>query len=296
MSRAALSFIDQHVSSPNQQRLLHSLLDHFPEGESSPYVDIPLLVYGGITGREAEALPLTALGRFLFLGLDMIDDMADGDAGDHWPEQSHSDLQLGSSLLLSALPQILIAELEVPEEIRTKIQRRFACGLLEIAAGQQMELEVTAKPDVDPQKVEDSVRAKSSGIATLASIAAMLAGATQDQVNSYESMGRSLGIAAQLATDFYDLFQAPFSRDLRNGTRTLPIALALEKCSEAEKEILSGPLDEARSFLFSKGIGRLTAFIIELYCERARKSLDRAGSKKSYHKELDSYINSISFF
>jgi len=289
-------FIDSHVTAPNQRRLLHSLLDHFPAGERSPYVDIPRLVYGGITGCEEEAVPLTALGKFLFLGMDIMDDIADGDAEDHWPGHNMAELQLGSSLFLSALPQILIADLKAPEGIRTQIQQRFARGLLETAAGQQLELGMTEKMDIDPQKVEDSVRGKSSGVATLASIAARLAGATGDQINAYEEMGYHLGSAAQIATDFYDLFQTTLSRDLRNGTRTLPIALCLAKCSEDEKKILFGPLEEARSLLFSKGIGRLTAFIIELYCERARKNLSLADPKAIYRVKLDSLINHISFF
>ncbi|MBI2500517.1 MAG: hypothetical protein HYW02_03425, partial [Deltaproteobacteria bacterium] len=72
-SDPARSFIDISISSQDQRSLLHSLLDQFPTGENSPYVDIPLLVYGGIAGREEEALPLTALGKFLFLGMDIID-------------------------------------------------------------------------------------------------------------------------------------------------------------------------------------------------------------------------------
>ncbi len=276
--------------------LLDSLLDRFPAGESSPYVDIPLLVFGGVTGREDAALPLADLGKYLFLGLDIIDDITDGDAAAHWPDHHRWELQLGSSLFLSALPQALIANLQASESIRTEIQRRFANGLLEIAAGQQKELEMTGKPAVDPQEVEDSVCKKSSGVATLASIAALFAGGTKDEINAYEEMGRNLGSAAQLATDFPDPFQAPISRDLRNGTRTLPIALYLEKCTEAEREILSGPLAKARTLLYSKGIARLTAFIIELYCERARKSLVSANPKKPYRERMISYINGVSLF
>lgn len=292
----AREFIESCTFPGEQRALLLSLIDHFPAGERSPYVDIPLLVYGGITGHEEEALPLTTLGKFLFLGLDIIDDIADGDAEDHWPEHNHSELELGSSLFLSALPQILIADLKAPEEIHTKIQQRFAHGLLEIASGQQLELRMTGRLDIDPQAVEDSVRRKSSGVATLASIAALFAGGTEDQIASYEEVGCNLGTAAQLATDFYDLFQAPLSRDLRNGTRTLPITLFLEKCSETEKKILLGPLEEARRLLISKGIGRLTAFIIELYCERAKKGLNLVHPKKAYQERIVSYINNISLF
>ena len=276
--------------------LLDSLLDRFPTGESSPYVDIPLLVYGGITDREDEALPLATLGKYLFLGLDIMDDITDGDAAAHWPDHHRWELQLGSSLFLSALPQALIATLPASESVRVEIQRRFANGLLEIAAGQQAELGMTGKPVVDPQEVEASVGKKSSGVATLASIAALFAGGTKEQINAYEEMGRNLGVAAQLATDFHDLFQAPISRDLRNGTRTLPIALCLEKCTGAEREILSGPLEKARTLLYSKGVARLTAFIVELYCERVRKKLDLANPKKPYREKMLSYISYVSLF
>ncbi|MBI4371103.1 MAG: polyprenyl synthetase family protein [Elusimicrobia bacterium] len=303
---APWSFIEAHSPAGPQRRLLHSLLGHFPAGESSPYAEIPLLVHGGITGREEEALPLTALGQFLYLGLDISDDVADGDAGDRWPGYSVWELQLASSLFVSALPQILLAELNTSADIRRKIQRRFANGLLELAAGQQMEFRMTGKPAVRPQDVEESVRGKSSGVATLASLAALLAGAKPDRINAYEDMGRGLGTAAQLATDFHDLFRAPASRDLRNGTRTLPIALALGQSSPTEQGRLLTLLKEAesslskqektRAVLSSKGVGRFTAFLIELYCERARKSLNLAAPRKPYRERLGAYIDKASLF
>ncbi|MBI2083204.1 MAG: polyprenyl synthetase family protein [Deltaproteobacteria bacterium] len=302
----AKGHIEQNVFSGLQRDLLASLIDHFPRGEKSPYLEIPSLILKGCGGETELAVPLTALGSFLFLGFDIIDDIADGDARDHWPDHTLSELQLGSSLLLSALPSILIAELNAPEAVRVEIQKRFANGLLETAAGQQMELAMTGKTEIDPQKVEDSVKKKSSGIATLASIAVLLAKATENQRVAYEEMGRNLGCAIQLATDFHDLFQAPVSRDLRNGTRTLPIALCLEKCSKMERRIFLKLLDdvqsnpskkeEIRSFLYSKGIARMTAFIVELYCERARKSLNLACLEATYQKEIDTFINLVSFF
>lgn len=299
-------FLESHISSPEQQGLLLSLIDHFLTEEPSPYLEIPLLVHGGITGSVKEALPLGSLGAFLFLGMDIIDDIADGDSKDHWPQYNSSELELASSLFLSALPQLLISGLKAPPCVLTKIQRRFAQGILNAAEGQQKELIMKGKTDILPKEVEHSVAGKSSGLATLAFITACFAKASKDQINYYEEMGGDLGIAAQLTTDFYDLFQAPLSRDLKNGIRTLPIVLYLEKCSVAERKTFLKLLKDARknpirrkdvrSLLLSKGIARLTAFIVELYCERARKKLNLAGPNKNYQEKIASHINNMSFF
>lgn len=299
-------FLKSSVSSPEQRGLLLPLIDHFSSGEPSPYLEIPLLVYGGITGNAEGALPLGSLGAFLFLGMDIIDDIADGDAKAHWPKFDPLELELAASLFLSALPQILISNLNAPSRTVIEIQKRFARGIIEAARGQQKELKIKGGENISQKEIEDSVAGKSSGLATLACISAELAGAEREQIGYYEEMGGNLGGAAQLATDFHDLFESPVSRDLKNEIRTLPIALYLEKCPAIERKnflnLLRGagkdPAKEkkVRSLLFSKGIARLTAFIVELYCERARKGLLSAKPKEPYGGRLAEYINKVSFF
>lgn len=87
-------------------------------------------------------------------------------------------------------------------------------------------------------------------------------------------------LAGQLASDCHDLFDAPHSRDLANGTRTLPIALHLERLRGRPQDRLLSLLDRARLHagaqaqvrrtLRQAGTLRHCALAVEVHCQRAR--------------------------
>jgi len=277
------------------------------EDEFLIFARVPLLVYAGCGGEAMAAVPLAAATTLLFLGIDILDDLADGDLPGHWQGYRPSEINLTATTLLAALPQLIIAELDAPASRLAAMQRTLALGLLRMSAGQQRDLALAGSSMVSPREVEDLVAAKSGAeVAMFATLAAQFAGAGLEAVNAYAEFGRTLGTGAQLASDCHDLFQAPHSKDLANGTRTLPIALFLKRLSGEERTSFLTLLEQARvdvaaqeavrGRLRPSGVVRHCAFMVELYCQRGLRALEQAAPREPAATGLKALVDGISFF
>jgi geranylgeranyl pyrophosphate synthase len=137
-------------------------------------------------------------------------------------------------------------------------------------------------------------------------LAAQFSGASPHLITLYADMGKAIGTAGQLASDCHDLFQALHSKDLANGTRTFPIALYLEKKTPEEKKIFlhllaraqkgDAVIEPIRDCLHRSGILRLSAFVVEIYCQRALTTLKRAAPHDMAARDLKNFIQHMSFF
>lgn len=277
------------------------------EDELLIFARLPLLVYAGCGGEAMAALPLAAATTLLFLGIDILDDLADGDLPEHWHGYRPSEINLAAATLLAALPQLIISELDAPASRLAAMQRSLAQGMLRMSAGQQRDLALAGSAVVSPQEVEDLVAAKSGEeVAMFAALAAQFAGAAPAEVNAYKEFGEALGTGAQLSSDCHDLFQASHSKDLANGTRTLPMALYLKRLSAEERTgfltlLEQARVDEAaqdavRRRLRPSGVVRLCAFVVEMYCQRALGALERAAPLEPAAAGLRGLVDGISFF
>ena len=89
-------------------------------------------------------------------------------------------------------------------------------------------------------------------------------------------------------------------------TRTLPIALYLERHPGEESDRFLALLAEARTDpaaqeavrqrLLAAGILRQTAFIVEMYCQRARRLLEQASPLEPGRGGLEALIDVVSVF
>lgn len=250
---------------------------HFPAA-----THLPLLVFETLTGDWRGAVPLAAATTLIFVGVDVLDDLMDGDKSVHWRNRPAGEVLLGAATLLSAAPQALLADSDAPPEIRTRIQGLLARGMLEMSAGQLADIRHTGSAFVALDDVVDSVNAKSGAmLATFASMAAALAGLGAPDRDHYAELGRTLGVASQLRSDCRDLYGAHGSRDLANRTRTAPIAMRLEQLEGGERSLFLERLEAARKGgvalaalrreLADNEILEDMATLIELYCEAARQ-------------------------
>lgn len=308
----ASEFVRFHVHHPRQlkllQRALAGLQTQLKALESPPlFITIPLLVHSAIRGDEPAARVLAIATTLLFLGIDILDDIADGDLPAHWQGFKASEIHLAGATLLATLPQIAIATLKTSSQVIAAMHKTLAEGLLKMSAGQESDLTFSEHDDLTSDVVEASVVAKSGEeIGLFASLAAQLAQAPQAVVEHYAVMGRELGTAGQLVSDCHDLFQAQLSRDLANGTRTFPLALYLEKKRGQERQDFLLLLEQARQgrpvfgsirqCLHESGVLRMTAFVVELHCQRAQEALLKAKPLDPAAFELSATIDNISFF
>ena len=300
-------------AAPHQRELLATALLGLrdPALDDPPFqfaaVHVPLLVYAALRGDDEPAHPLAAATALLHLGIDVFDDLADGDLPGHWAGHRPAEINLAAATLLAALPQLALTDIPAPPTRLVAMQRSMAQGALRLSAGQQRDLAMAGSDGVSPGDVEASVVDKSGEeLAMYAALAAHFAGAPPRLVDLYATLGREIGTGRQFAEDCYDLFAAPHSRDLAAGTRTLPIALYLERLPAEERAGVLVLLDEARTDpaaqdalrrrLRRAGILRQSAIIIEVYCQRARRLLEQAAPREPGHGGLHALIDVMSFF
>jgi geranylgeranyl pyrophosphate synthase len=261
------------------------------------FVDVPVQVYASVRGETTPAMPLASAIGLLFLGLDTADDVTDGDLPSYWEGYSLADIQIVTLALLASLPQQIVAGLDAPAETRAGMQEAIARTTLKMLAGQQRDVRTAGTADVRAIAVEESVAAKSGEeVALFASLAARLAGADASHIAHYEAMGRALGTAAQLTSDCDDLFVAPHSKDLAAGTRTLPIALGLERMTGPARDEFITLLDRARTDveagrevrrrLRDTGVLAPCTLYIEIHRQRALAALDAAGAREPARSRL----------
>jgi len=309
--RLTREFVRAHAVDALQGEILDFALDtpQLEELKAEPpvFVQIPLLVYGAITGDYRPALPLCVVSTLLYCGADILDDLADGELAQRWARYDRRQAQLAAATLLSALPQLALAELQAAAQCRALMHRTVASGLLAMAAGQVTDLAHCGLRHPDPERVELSVMRKSGEeVAMFAALAAQFAGAPPAVIEAYTEMGRAIGTAGQISSDCYDLFQARHSSDLASGARTLPIAFYLTTRSPAECEELlrlmaagvngNGGIQAIRGRLHGAGVLRMCAFVIELHRGRALKLLAAVEPTEPAACELRGLIDKLSLF
>src|SRR5579885_235729 len=222
---AAERFLRDHADGPAQLALLRAALGriggHLARPEPPPFylscVHVPLLVYAALRGDAEPALPLAVACLFVHAGLDLLDDVMDGDLPPDWPGGPAQAVLAGATLTGAVAPLALLA-LPAPPRTVLALQRLLSRAGLQLSSGQQADV-ATARTAPIPDGV---------GVARLA-------GAPARALERWAAFGRALGAARQLRTDCFDLFAAAQSRDLAAGTRTLPIALYHDDLPEAER-------------------------------------------------------------
>ena len=271
------------------------------------FIHFPLLVYGLFHDDIRPAVPLTGVTTLFFMGIDLFDDIADGDLpGDVWDGVGGDEISLAAATLFFSLPLLAAGDLMTSGSTKSKIQNVLARGFFTMASGQHTDLFYAGAGAVSPDTVEESVRLKAGEeLATFARLAALHASASVEEVERCACLGRAAGTAMQLTSDAVDLFASPWSRDLANGTRTLPIALYLDTLDNAGRDDFVRTLDKARTdraaqetvrrLLTDGGVLRKMACITEMYCGEALMHLDMLGSDRPASGELRSFIRDISF-
>jgi len=232
-------------------------------------------------------VPLAVALSLLELGIDLLDNLADQELPPHWQGYSSSVIQLTATQFLCCLPQLALMKLDASATCLLTMQQMLAQGLLRIGAGQLQDLKLQESSNPNIEDIQASVLGKSGERRGMyAALAAQFAGASSETVEAYAEMGRSLGMVLQFTSDCADIFSAAHSRDLANGTRTLPIALHLQQLSDMERvsfldllaqaKVDQKAREEVRASLLRAGGLRRCALIIEHFRQRTKQFLEIA--------------------
>jgi geranylgeranyl pyrophosphate synthase len=271
------------------------------------FIHFPLLMYGLFREDMERAIPVAGVTTLFYMGLDIFDDIADGDLPkDIWEGIGDEELNQTAATLFFSLPALAIRKLEIPEITKTKMQEALAKGFLAVASGQIIDMHCAGAGTVSPDEIKNSVVLKTGEqLAMYARLAAMLADASEEQVERCASLGRAYGTALQFGSDIYDIFAAHWSRDLASGTRTLPIALFMNSLDKAGREEFVKLLYRAqtdrsaqevvRENLIKNRVLQKMAFITEHYSKEALAHFDMLSSNTLSADELRTQIETISY-
>jgi geranylgeranyl pyrophosphate synthase len=282
---------DRHCPGPGLRSLLERAIE---VGERQGAVDrlvaveLPLEVHESVTGEWHAGTPLAAACGFVYLGADVLDNVADDELPAEWADCSASAANLAGATMLASLSHLALAECATAPERRHRLHTRLAEGLASMALGQATDI---APPD-DSDLVDvalETVAAKSGAeFAMVAELAAFGACGEEECVAAFGAYGRSLGIAGQLSSDCHDIWRERPSRDLLNGRRTLPVAFAHAAPDSPEREVLLERLDAARTVsdlhgevadrLAAMGALHYVAIKVEVELGRAAAALEPAAA------------------
>ncbi len=310
----AEAFVREQAATPELWRLLEPafrdlrdrLHRHDIGSGGLTCVRLPLLVHAAITGDAEPAVPLAVALLLKHMGTELWDDMMDGEVPAVWDGYRASEVSLAAGALYAALTPLALATVDASPADALAMQVALARGLLRMIGGQGTDVALAGGATATAAAVEASVAGKSGeGVALCARLAALIAGASGPVVAAYTAMAQALGVAAQIRSDCADLFLAPTSSDLAAGTRTLPIALYLDRLEGTERDQFRVLLDragidpatqkEVRDRLIRAGTVRACAVLVEVYCQRAREALP-ADAREPAAGALREMIESHSFF
>lgn len=314
---AAETFVLEQAVSSRQRELFAVALDGLrkkiqvqPRQESETpflFIHLPLRVFAALRGEDTRAIPLAVATTLMYLGMDILDDLADGDLPEIWSAYRPEEINLIAVTLLTALPMRIFVSLDAPPTVRLQIIGLMADAGLLMSAGQQGDLAMAGRDDMTSAEVIAAVQGKSGGeFALFAALAALMAGVSPAQVARLTELGRAIGTAAQLFSDWCELFPSIHSRDLASGTRTLPIVMQLERLRGTERQAFVKMLEEARcgqeaqnavrKQLEAAGIAFQSAFAVEAHSQRARRLFREAELQSPSADGLEFLLRQFSLF
>jgi octaprenyl-diphosphate synthase len=140
----------------------------------------------------------------------------------------------------------------IVEDGEIDILRIFANVIRHMSEGELLQLERSYDPNITEAVYYSVIEHKSALLlATATECGAIIAGVTRAERSKLADFGREIGLAFQLRDDAldYEAEEAELGKrrytDIREGKVTLPLLLALKRCSVAERDMISGVLKSA---------------------------------------------------
>jgi geranylgeranyl diphosphate synthase type II len=188
-----------------------------------------------------------------------------------------------------------------------KISSLFLKAINRVCEGQAMDMEFETRSDVSIEEYHQMIEGKTGALIGAAmQMGGMCGYADQNQLEKLSLIGHSLGLAFQIQDDWLDVFGDPekFGKrkagDIREGKKTLLMLSALERCSEAERNVILGyienkPLSETEvddviQIFKSRGIETDTRDNYLQHYSRAENALQEFGDS-NYKQDLQHLIN-----
>ncbi|MFI1036031.1 polyprenyl synthetase family protein [Streptomyces sp. NPDC020951] len=203
-------------------------------------------ITGMLAGDPGLALPVCVVSRIWWAGAETLDDLLDEQFDTGSAAMTRAAATVAGAACITLLPQAVVAEHGYAKDLETLLTRELTQGALHAADGQLADLSESSRDSFSWKQVMTSYVGKTgAAYGRDAAMAAHLAGASASESRGWRTLGRLFGVLRQTANDrAYPT--AEQDADLRNGTRTLLLAYALESAEPYEAETLVKWSDAAR--------------------------------------------------
>ena len=252
-----------------------------------------------------QAIGLETYHNYTLLHDDLMDnaDVRRGMPTVHRKWDANTAILSGDSMLVLAYQRMQ----ECSAEKLPAVLEVFTTTALEIGEGQQYDMEFETRDDVREEEYIEMIRLKTSVLLACAmKIGALMADASQEDIDNLYRFGEQMGLAFQLQDDYLDVYGDPMvfgkaiGGDIVSNKKTYMLINAINKAQGEDRETLMRWI-EAKEFdrnekvkavtaVYDRlGIGDLAKAKMEEYYAEALAALDRVAVEESRKSTLRDY-------
>ena len=264
-------------------------------------------------GKKSDATPAAIAIEMIHNFTLVHDDIMDNDEIRHGIPTVHKKYGLPVAILagdvLFSKAFETVTSSKIPQKISSKLAEKLAKACTDVCEGQMLDIGMANAKKI-PSRVQyvEMIRKKTSALFDAAcAMGAISAGASSKDIARMGSFGSSLGIAFQITDDIIgamgdsSVTKKPVGNDIREGKKSLPILVALERSSGMQRRAISkcfgnkrctkSDMKAAVSAMHESGAEKESRNIAKRYARSAAGSLSTySGSSKT---ELISLLDFI---
>ena len=267
-----------------------------------------------VDGTAKQAIPAAAAIELVHNFTLIHDDIMDNDEMRHGVPTVHTKFGLpvgilAGDVLFSRAFEIISDDPKTPKEVRIALVSNLARACSDVCEGQVLDI-LMAKSQKIPSENQylKMIGKKTSALfAASCAMGAISANTKKKDVTNLSSFGKNLGIAFQIVDDLIGIIgdskitKKPVGNDIREGKKSLPILLAINKAKGQNKQIIldafgnpdisKDELEKSVEIITSMGIEKTVRKKAMMYSNMAKRALSNYyGSPK---KELLSLLEFV---
>jgi geranylgeranyl diphosphate synthase type I len=227
------------------------------------------------------------------------DDIMDNDEIRHGVPTTHTKFGipvgiLAGDVLFSKAFETISHDSKMPKDVRLRLVSNLAKACSEVCEGQALDIIMAQSKKIPTEKQYiEMIEKKTSALFSAAcAMGAISANTKSKDVANLSSFGINLGVAFQIVDDLIGIIgdpkvtKKPVGNDLREGKKSLPILLAINKASGNKKQIILNAF--GNSAISKKELENAVKIISSMGIENAvrKKALQYSNAAK---KSLSSY-------
>jgi len=267
-----------------------------------------------LKGKSKKAMPAASAVEMIHNFTLVHDDIMDNDEMRHGVPTVHKTFGipiaiLAGDVLFSKAYHIISSESNLPSKESIKLVSKLAKACVNVCEGQLLDVKMAQSKKIPTQsQYIKMIEKKTAALFDVScSMGAICAQAKTKDVSNLSSFGKNLGIAFQITDDLIGVLgdpkitKKPVGNDLREGKKSLPIVLAINKSKGSKRKIILASfgnphatkkdIQMAVKEIRSLGIEKIVRKQALGYAGKAKRSLDSySGAAKN---ELLSLLNFV---